>query len=416
MSLVPHLMTAFDGTMHSIELTLLNNITRIESWFEERFQETPASITSSVDLRYAGFKIAPVDTNVFPAGFNNLNRDFLPLCVKAAKIVLSASVSGCQNVLLLPENHTRNQFYLQSVSVLRDILMQAGFYVRIGSLDETRLGSINLDLDEGVSLSIERLIREENRLRLNDFNPCFILLNNDLSSGVPTILQDLQQSIMPILEMGWSSRFKSNHFQCYEAVVNEFASLIDIDPWLLLPLFTVIDGVDFMQQIGIEMVVDAVDTLLCDIRKKYVEHGILEKPFVVVKADNGTYGMGVMMVHEGAQLLSLNRKQRTNLSATKGRKGLTRFLVQEGIHSIETMSEAVAEPVVYMIGEFVVGGFYRVHSKRGVDENLNAPGMYFEPMNYADAATPNRFYAYAVIARLASLAAAREMRQIRGVR
>ena len=65
------------------------------------------------------------------------------------------------------------------------------------------------------------------------------------------------------------------------------------------------------------------------------------------------------------------------------------------------------------------GGFYRVHEGRGVDENLNAPGMHFTPMTFDDACLPdlrcgpecstNRLYAYGVVARLAQLAASREL-------
>jgi len=55
-----------------------------------------------------------------------------------------------------------------------------------------------------------------------------------------------------------------------------------------------------------------------------------------------------------------------------------------------------------------------------MDENLNSPGMDFHPLAFADScitprrnespdAEPNRFYAYGVIARLALLAAAREI-------
>jgi glutamate--cysteine ligase len=73
-----------------------------------------------------------------------------------------------------------------------------------------------------------------------------------------------------------------------------------------------------------------------------------------------------------------------------------------------------------MIDRFVVGGFYRVHSGRGKDENLNAPGMHFEPLAFRDQllaarpcqnpdAAPNRFYAYGVVARLAQLAASLEL-------
>jgi glutamate--cysteine ligase len=96
-------------------------------------------------------------------------------------------------------------------------------------------------------------------------------------------------------------------------------------------------------------------------------------------------------------------------------------LVQEGVHTFETVNDAVAEPVVYMIDRFVVGGFYRVHTERGIDENLNAPGMQFVPLAFASPCLPdldgtpdcppNRFYAYGVVARLALVAAAIELEE-----
>jgi glutamate--cysteine ligase len=73
-----------------------------------------------------------------------------------------------------------------------------------------------------------------------------------------------------------------------------------------------------------------------------------------------------------------------------------------------------------MIDRYVVSGFYRVHTQRGVDENLNAPGMHFVPLAFdknvlpdpkvqPGIIAPNRFYMYGVIARLAALAAAIEL-------
>jgi glutamate--cysteine ligase len=50
-----------------------------------------ALLFGSVDLRNAGFKLAPVDTNLFPGGFNNLNPAFLPLCVQAAMSAIEKS-------------------------------------------------------------------------------------------------------------------------------------------------------------------------------------------------------------------------------------------------------------------------------------------------------------------------------------
>jgi glutamate--cysteine ligase len=87
----------------------------------------------------------------------------------------------------------------------------------------------------------------------------------------------------------------------------------------------------------------------------------------------------------------------------------------------ERINEAVAEPVVYMMDRYVVGGFYRVHAERADDENLNAPGAMFVPLAFAEstrlpqpgqkpgASAPNRFYMYGVIARLAMLAASYEL-------
>jgi glutamate--cysteine ligase len=53
-------------------------------------------------------------------------------------------------------------------------------------------------------------------------------------------------------------------------------------------------------------------------------------------------------------------------------------IIQEGVPTVERVDEGTAEPVVYMMDRYVVGGFYRVNASRGTDENLNAPGMHFQ--------------------------------------
>ena len=160
--------------------------------------------------------------------------------------------------------------------------------------------------------------------------------------------------------------------------------------------------------------------LLEKIRLKYLEYGIKDTPYVAVKADAGTYGMGVMMVRDAAEVRDLNRKQRNKMAVVKEGLQVSDVMVQEGVYTFETVNDGVAEPVIYMIDHFVVGGFYRVHTQRDVDENLNAPGMRFEPLAFEDSCSlpdpdgnpdcaPNRFYAYGVVARLALLAAAIEL-------
>jgi glutamate--cysteine ligase len=109
------------------------------------------------------------------------------------------------------------------------------------------------------------------------------------------------------------------------------------------------------------------------------------------------------------------------MSVVKDGQEVSEVIIQEGVPTYERMNDAVAEPVVYMIDRYVVGGFYRVHAERGIDENLNAPGSSFVPLAFAPstslpkagerpgASAPNRFYMYGVIGRLAMLAAAYEL-------
>jgi glutamate--cysteine ligase len=374
-----------------------------------------------VDLRNAGFKLAPVDTNLFPAGFNNLNPAFLPLCIQAVQTAIERHCPTACKVLVVPENHTRNLKYLESLATLCMILTKAGFEVRIGSMVNSPDVVGEKTLPSGRHLLVEPLQRRGRKVFVDDFSPCMVLLNNDLASGCPPLLERLEQPIIPPLSMGWWQRLKSVHFAHYKEVANEFAELIEIDPWLIDPLFYKCGEIDFMKREGEECLATYVDTLLQAIRDKYNEYGIDRRPFVVIKADAGTYGMGIMSVFSANEVRDLNRKQRTRMAASKGGMAVEKVILQEGVYTFETWEalDAVAEPVVYMIDRFVVGGFYRVHTAKGPDENLNAPGMQFESLAFAESCTnpdpdmapdanPNRFYAYGVIARLALAAAARE--------
>jgi glutamate--cysteine ligase len=312
---------------------------------------------------------------------------------------------------------------MENIATLQDIIRKAGFNVRIGSLQEDITQAQTLDLPSGQKLILEPLIRQDNKVGVEGFTPCMVLLNNDLSGGRPAILEGLEQPIIPPLALGWSNRLKSGHFEHYKQVSQEFAQLIGIDPWLINPLFMQCGEIDFMKREGEECLAKNVETLLNNIRQKYTEHGVDRDPFVVIKADSGTYGMGIMMAHSVDEVRNLNRKQRNRMAASKGGQHTSRVIIQEGVYTFETWGaeQAVSEPVVYMIDHFVVGGFYRVHTRRGANENLNAPGMHFEPLAFAEPgiapeqglaphADINRFYAYGVIGRLAALAAARELK------
>lgn len=417
---IPHLSNVQTGPLLDLERRILEAQPQIEHWFRSQWHAHATPFYGSVDLRNSGFKLAPVDMNLFPGGFNNLSADSVPLSVQAAMSAVEKVCPEARSILLIPENHTRNTYYLQNVAALAHIFEQAGLKVRLGTVNPEITAPTELTAANGAPVLLEPVVRHGNRLMLADgFNPCMVLLNNDLSAGVPSLMQNLEQAVLPPLHAGWAVRRKSHHFAAYDRVTREFAELLSIDPWLINPMFNHCSGLDFQSRQGEQELADAVSDLLTRIRVRYQERGIEHEPFVIVKADAGTYGMGVMSVRSPDEVMGLNRKARNKMSVVKEGLEVSEVIVQEGVYTFETVDDAVAEPVVYMMDRYVIGGFYRVHTGRGVDENLNAPGMHFAPLSFESAClpdrhgtpdcAPNRFYSYGVIARLALLAASYEL-------
>ena len=443
----PKISPAYAQALQTFEQTLVGRHSEIEAWFRKQWKQHTPPFYGSVDIRNAGYKMASIDMNRFPGGFNNLNPDFIPLAGIAAQDAVERACPDAKSVLLVPENHTRNTFYLQNVSALAQILQNAGFKVRIGSFNPELSAPTEFETASGGKILIEPLQREGNRVRLSDgFSPCLVLLNNDLSGGVPDILQDIEQTMLPPLHAGWTTRRKTAHFAAYNRIAADFAAFIGIDAWHINPYFEAVGGLDFQEREGEDALAAAVARVLEKTQAKYDELGIADTPFAIVKADAGTYGMGVMSVKSADEVRSLNRKNRNKMAKVKEGLEVSEVIVQEGIYTYETLGGAVCEPVVYMMDRFVIGGFFRVHEGRGNDENLNAGGMVFVPLSQSipsagsadDAATQenckrifeqwgelgiprpnadepdcpcNRLYVYGVMARLSLLAAALELEQ-----
>ncbi len=420
--MVPHLITAVHGPINELEQRVLESMPAIERWFRLEWMEHTPPFYTSVDLRNAGFKLAPVDTNLYPGGFNHLTNEMLPLAVQAAMAAIEKICPEAKNLLLIPENSTQNTFYLANVQRLMQIFNQAGLNVRLGTLDENVKAPTKLALADGGELVIEPIVRHRGRVGLKDFDPCTVLLNNDLSAGLPIKLSHLhEQFLLPPLHAGWAVRRKTKHFQSYEEVAKKFAKLLGMDSWLINPMSMHCGQVNFDDGAGLDCVRSNADALLTKIRRKYKDYGINEKPFVVVKADNGTDGRGIMTVRDAKEIDGIGPLAKDRLSAFQDSEHRNEVIIQEGVPTYERINDAVAEPVVYMIDRYVVGGFYRVHATSGFDEGLCAPGASFVPLAFAEshrlpkpgekpgASPPNRFYMYGVIARLAMLAASYEL-------
>jgi glutamate--cysteine ligase len=419
--MVPHLVTALTGPINELEQRVLDSMPAIERWFRLEWMEHTPPFYSSVDIRNAGFKLAPVDTNLYPGGWNNLTREMLPLAVQAAQAAIEKICPEARNLLVIPENQPRNTFYLANVAQLVRIFHMAGLNVRVGSIDPAIKSPKKIALPNGETVCLEPVVRGKRRLGLKHFDPCTILLNSDLAAGTPGILEDLhEQYLLPPLHAGWSVRRKSNHLHSYEELSKRFGKLLGIDPWLINPMYAKAGEVNFADGTGMDVLTSHVDAMLTKIRRKYKEYGINEKPFVVVKADNGADAMGVMTVRDVKDLEALGRRSRkAGAVAEAGEHG--EVIVQEGVLTNERVHNGVAEPVVYMMDRYVVGGFYRVNAERNPDENLKMPGASFVPLAFSDSAhlpqpgakpgasAPNRFYMYGVVGRLAMVAASYEL-------
>ncbi|MDO8461977.1 MAG: glutamate--cysteine ligase [Deltaproteobacteria bacterium] len=335
----------------------------LESWFEKRFGDSLPPVYSSVDLRNAGFKISVVDTNLFPAGFNNLCETFSEKASAAFKEFFQKNYPAHQKILLIPEEHTRNLFYLKNIEALKEILTKADLEVHVGS-----------------------------PLQTADFSPDLILINNDLSAGFPEYLRGLSQPILPSPHLGWHRRRKSDHFALYIQLMREAAAILDIDPWLLYPLTQVETGIDLTDAGCLKRLQESADRLLLQIRQKYLEHGISREPYLFMKDNAGTYGLGMMTVRSGHELLALGRRVRNKLEFAKGGRRVSEYLLQEGIPTADLYKGKALEPVVYLVGGKMVGTFFRIHGEKGEMESLNSPGMTFSCLCFHKVRPPTRSF------------------------
>src|ERR1043165_9757829 len=171
-SAVPRLTVAPSAAPLQIEALVPGHTAEIEGWFRSQWRKTAPPFYCSVDLRNAGFKLAPIDTNLFPAGFNNLNPQFESLCIQAIQSAMERSCPTASNVLLVPENHTRNKFYLESVATLQSLIAKAGYKGGPGAVTPGRGEPQRIPLESGKELLREPIQRDGDHVVVGDFRPC----------------------------------------------------------------------------------------------------------------------------------------------------------------------------------------------------------------------------------------------------
>ncbi|MEW6774781.1 MAG: glutamate--cysteine ligase [Bdellovibrionota bacterium] len=392
----------------------------VQEWLAATRERFRPPFTTSVDLRDAGYKLAPVDTNIFPAGFNNLcEADYEGASATFRKIIGERAGSGVKSIGIVAESHTSNLPYFRNLDVLQKILKAAGYEVEVLSLSPELVRDVTPVPVEDGTLELHKARREGGRVGSANLRPDLLVLNNDLTTGIPPELSGVDQPLLPLPEFGWWRRKKGVHFGAYDSLVAEAAPLLGIDPWLLSTFQETVLGVDFDGGTGLEGVAEAVERVRAKTAAKYKEYGITESPYAIVKSNSGTYGMAVLPVESGEALLGLARKERKKMARGKGGLAVAEVIVQEGVPSPRLRGGKSAEPVFYLVGGEVVGGFFRVHASKGPRENLNSPGSEFRKICYnliGDPATPVGEWslspavarAYTFVSMVASLAAGRE--------
>lgn len=375
--------------------------------------ELPQPFYSSVDVRESHTKYAPVDNNLYPAGWNNICNKDLKKSHALFQQVVGRLAPGAKRLAIVPESHTKNRWYLDNVFNLRETLAGAGYAVDVVTPDATLF-------TEGPTLRLESQSNHEvtlHHVRAHDGNFSrvdggaasydAIILNNDQSNPLDVDWKSFKVPVVPPASAGWTRRQKNMHFKHYQQVANAFCAHFDINPDLIQARFRAVDNVDFEAASGLDGLADAVDELVRDIGPGAA---------VFAKASQGTYGMGISVFTSGEEVRAMNRRTRNKMDVGKNNIKFTSVLVQEGVETVVKVEDAPAEITMYLVDGKGMGGFMRYNPQRGTNANLNSQGMLYRKFCISDICqdtdTHIKEAAYTVVARLSVLAAARELKEL----
>lgn len=355
-----------------------DNAAKIEQFFEEKLAQYRPNFYNSIDLRHFGFKIAPIDTNCFPAGFNNFSLNSINNAKKIVDNFFKKNFSHAKNIIIIPENHTRNLRYLENLANLQEILSAPNRQVIIASTSSEITQETTLSLEKSKTLTIYPITTKSGEIRVsNNIKADLAILNNDFTNGIPDILKNITTPIIPSSNLGWHKRTKSQHFDIYNKLATELCQILDIDPWLISTMHSSCHDVNFKEKKGFECLAKYVDNMIAILKQKYQKYGIEEQPYCYVKSDNGTYGMAVWQVHSGQEILQINKKDRNKMNMLKGSILNTQVMIQEGVPTIDTIDNKIAEPLIYLINGQIAANLFRVNDSRNQKNSLNAANASF---------------------------------------
>jgi glutamate--cysteine ligase len=411
-----------------LTLKLSTKQSLINDYFAEKFSKFPALFYNSVDLRHSSHKITAIDTNCYPAGFNNLSdlgkisaqnlaQDFFK---KSSFEPKNLPKNSSFTIFIIPENHTRNFKYLENLSIIFKILQSienTKIFIATFNPEIHEPTSITLENQQNITLFPLQKISGKLAIKNHDHNifADFAILNNDLTNGIPEILNNITTPLSPSTFMGWFQRTKSQHFDFYNQIAHDISAILTIDPWRISSFHEKCDDINFKENIGLECLVKKVELILKKITEKYQQYQITDQPYCYIKADNGTYGMAVWAVSDPQEILEINKKERNKMNMLKGSTQTHKVMVQEGIITIDNINNNPCEPMIYMVNGQVAECLFRCNDQRNSQISLNASGANF--YNSQNLLSPNNldsgnFKIYELIAKMAALASSQEFNNL----
>lgn len=404
------------NTKQELEQFICHHWNEVNAWIDQAQSKLTQPLTSSVDVRESRTKFAPVDHNMYPAGFNNLCSKDLLHCADHFRERFDQIKPNLRRVGILPESHTKNKYYLDHLFKLKTTVEMADTDVTFFSPDpnlfaETGSNVVNLESFSGHQIQIHRAqVQDGEFLSLTPdvkFNFEAIILNNDQSVPLEIDWKSIKTPVHPSPYVGWFKRQKIHHFKHYRDTANTFAAQFDINPDLIQARFSSVENIDFETKEGLEEIAKEVDSVLS---------GLPAESFVFVKASQGTYGMGISVVSSGEEIRNMNRKGRNKMDVGKNNLKFTSVLIQEGVETIVKYDDAPAEITIYLVNGRSSGGFMRTNPNKTSTGNLNSQGMVYQKLCLSDVKQDCdhkiKEAVYSVIARLSVLAASYEMKEL----
>ncbi len=386
---------------HLIHQKIIDKLTEAENWLLDKSKGYKLPFYSSFDIRESQLKVACVDANVFPAGFNNICEEDQKRTSELIKIHLRESHSSTKHILLLAEEHTRNLYYWDNILVIKSLIEQAGFPVTVCVPGKKILSPQKIVTASGRELFLQLLhsIKKEG----------VVISNNDFSDQYDL---PLDREYKPPIKMGWLFRKKHRFFKEYNLLAEEFAGLLGIEPWRLKIETELFSPFDMKSQENVLNLKSRLKAGLQKLKSRQKKEDPFEEPYLFLKNNSGTYGLGVMAIKDPESFERFSWKARKKMSASKGEAVVKEIIIQEGIPTTLQRS-GNAEPVIYMIGCQVAGGFLRSHKTKDHKANLNSPGAVFRRLCMSDLEIKIQGLVmenvYSWIAKLGVLALSREM-------